>query len=1205
MPKKVATIDGNEATAYVAHKVSEVIAIYPITPSSLMGEIADQMSAEGQTNIWGAVPQVVEMQAEGGAAGAVHGALQAGAITTTFTASQGLLLMIPNMYKIAGELTPGVFHIAARSLAAQALSIFGDHSDVMAARSTGFALLSANSVQEAHDFALISTASSLAARIPFLHFFDGFRTSHEVNKIEMLDDAVLRAMINDDLVRAHRARALTPDAPVMRGTAQNPDVFFQARETVNSFYLSCPAIVQQAMDQFAELTGRSYHLFDYVGAPDAERVVVLMGSGAETAEETAKFLVERSEKVGVLKVRLYRPFDVKAFVGALPESVQSIAVLDRTKEPGATGEPLYLDVVSALIEAIADGDAPFAAMPRVIGGRYGLSSKEFTPGMVKAVFDELQRDKPKKHFTIGIVDDVTHTSLEWDAEFNIEPDSVVRAVFYGLGSDGTVGANKNSIKIIGEDTDNFAQGYFVYDSKKAGAVTVSHLRFGPRPVRLTNLIQTAGFVACHQFSFLERYDVLELAAPGAIFLLNSPYGPDETWDHLPLNVQKTIINRRLKFYVVDGYEVARETRMGQRINTIMQTCFFALSGVLPREEAIAAIKYAIEKTYSKRGEAVVEANYAAVDAALSRLFEVKVPAAATSTFERPPIVSEKAPEFVQTVTARMMARQGDLLPVSAMPIDGTYPTATTQWEKRNIATEVPVWDPEICIQCGKCVFVCPHAVVRQKIYDPALLADAPETFKSAPARFKEFKDEVYSLQISVEDCTGCTLCVEVCPVKNKRQPKLKAINMSPLIPLRDAEVKNWEFFEKLPEVDRTSIPVNQVKYSQLLRPLFEFSGACAGCGETPYLSLLSRLFGDRAIIANATGCSSIYGGNLPTTPWAKNADGRGPAWSNSLFEDNAEFGFGMRVALDQRLEAATELMRGLREEIGPELVDSTLYAEQTDEAEIHAQRDRVADLKNRLTFLLEVHPPEMTAEEVAQHHQQVEQLLSMADVFVKKSVWIVGGDGWAYDIGYGGLDHVLASGRNVNVLVLDTEVYSNTGGQMSKATPRAAIAKFAAAGKPMPKKDLGMLAISYGNIYVARVAFGSNDAQTIRAFLEAEAYTGPSLILAYSHCIAHGYDLKFGLDQQKAAVDSAYWPLYRYNPERESQGQNPFQLDSRPARISLEQYAYREGRYRMLTQSHPERAARLLELAQADVENRWQQYEELAKKAPKGNGHAS
>ncbi|MCB8985346.1 MAG: pyruvate:ferredoxin (flavodoxin) oxidoreductase [Ardenticatenaceae bacterium] len=1194
MTKQMITLDGNEAAARVAHKVNEVIAIYPITPSSPMGEFADQWSAEGKINIWGSVPMVVEMQAEGGAAGAVHGSLQSGALTTTFTASQGLLLMIPNMYKIAGELTSTVFHIAARSLAAQALSIFGDHSDVMAARNTGWALLSSNSVQEVHDFALIATAATLEARIPFLHFFDGFRTSHELNKIELIEEEVMRAMINDELVRAHRLRGLSPDHPVLRGTAQNPDVYFQARESVNPFYEATPAIVQNAMDKFAKLTGRQYKLFEYVGAPEAERVIVLMGSGAATAQETAEYLAAQGEKVGVVKVRLYRPFAISAFLQALPPTVKAIAALDRTKEPGATGEPLYLDVVSAVAEGIATGEAPFAAFPRVIGGRYGLSSKEFTPGMIKAVFDELGKSKPKNNFTVGINDDVTHTSLEWDKSFDIEPDDVVRAVFYGLGSDGTVGANKNSIKIIGEDTDNYAQGYFVYDSKKAGSVTTSHLRFGPRPINATYLVHSASFVACHQFSFLERYDVLRLAKKGATFLLNSPYGPDEVWDKLPCSMQEAIIEKKLKFYVVDGYSVARETGMGNRINTIMQTCFFAISDVLPTDEAIGAIKYAIKKTYSKRGEAVVQANYNAVDAALAHMYQVQVPAEATSNFERPPIVPEYAPEFVQSVTARIIEGLGDDLPVSAMPVDGTYPTGTTKWEKRNITTEIPVWDPDICIQCGKCSMVCPHGVIRMKIYDQELLADAPSTFKSTPARFKEFKDAMYTLQVAPEDCTGCTLCVEVCPVKNKQQPKFKAINMQPQIPLREPERENWEFFLSLPEIDRTNIPVSQVKYSQLLEPLFEFSGACAGCGETPYLKLMTQLFGDRAMVANATGCSSIYGGNLPTTPWTQNSDGRGPSWSNSLFEDNAEFGLGMRVALDQRIEAATLSLRSLREVVGEELADSILFAEQIDEAEINAQRARVGDLKHRLTALLaDVEDAEMEG--------KLENLLSMADVFVKKSVWIVGGDGWAYDIGYGGLDHVLASGRNVNVLVLDTEVYSNTGGQMSKATPRGAVAKFAAAGKPLPKKDMGLLAMSYGNIYVARVAMGANDAQTIRAFMEAEAYDGPSLILAYSHCVAHGYDLKYGLEQQKAAVDSAYWPLYRFNPDLAVEGKNPFSLDSRAPKISLDKYIYREGRYRMLTQSHPERAAKLLELAQADVEARWEQYSQLAK-GPSSNG---
>lgn len=1194
MTNKMITIDGNEAAARVAHKVNEVIAIYPITPSSPMGEWADQWSADGNRNIWGSVPLVVEMQAEGGAAGAVHGSLQAGALTTTFTASQGLLLMIPNMYKIAGELTSTVFHIAARSVAAQALSIFGDHSDVMAARNTGWALLASNSVQEVMDMALIAHTATLEARLPFLHFFDGFRTSHEINQIEPIPENIIRAMMNDDLVRAHRERGLTPDSPVVRGTAQNPDVFFQARESVNPYYNACPAIVQATMDKFAELTGRQYKLFDYYGAPDAEKVIVLMGSGAETVVETAEFLAAQDEKVGVIVVRLYRPFDISSFVSALPETVKSIAVLDRTKEPGSAGEPLYQDVVTAVIEAVVDGDAPFASVPRMVGGRYGLSSKEFTPAMVKGIYDELDKEKPKKHFTVGIHDDVTNLSLDWDDSFNIESDDTVRAVFYGLGSDGTVGANKNSIKIIGEDTPNYAQGYFVYDSKKSGSVTVSHLRFGKKAIRAPYLINSANFVAVHQFTFLNKYDVTRLAAPGATFLLNSPYSKDDVWDKLPRSVQEAIIEKNLTFYVVDGYEVAQETKMGRRINTIMQTCFFALSGVLPTEEAIAAIKTAIKKTYGKRGEAVVQQNYDAVDSTLAHLHQVEVPSAASSEFERPPIVPEFAPEFIKSVTARMIEGVGDSLPVSALPADGTYPTGTTQWEKRNVATEVPVWDPEICIQCGKCAFVCPHQVIRMKVYDKELLADAPATFKSTDARYKEYKDKAYTLQVSVADCTGCTLCVDVCPVKNKKQPKFKAINMAPQRPLREPEGENWKFFQSLPAIDRTTIPLNQVKYNQLLEPLFEFSGACAGCGETPYLGLLSRLYGDRSVIANATGCSSIYGGNLPTTPWAQDSDGRGPAWSNSLFEDNAEFGLGMRVALDQRIEAATHLLRQYRDLIGADGADSILFADQTNEAEINAQRKRVDNLKTAVQNLLN------SAELADDVRPDLTNLLSMADVLVKKNVWIVGGDGWAYDIGYGGLDHVLASGRNVNVLVLDTEVYSNTGGQMSKATPRGAVAKFAAAGKPMPKKDLGMIAISYGNIYVARVAFGAKDAQTIRAFLEAEAYDGPSIIIAYSNCIAHGYDMKFGLEQQKAAVDSGHWPLYRYNPDLALEGQNPFQLDSRPPKLALEKYIYREGRYRILQQSNPVAAERLLNLAKADVDNRWEVIERLTNQNGKG-----
>lgn len=1204
MTSSLKTIDGNEAAARVAHKLNEVIAIYPITPSSPMGELADQYSAHGNTNIWGSVPLVVEMQAEGGAAGAVHGSLQAGALTTTFTASQGLLLMIPNMYKIAGELTTTVFHVAARSLAAQALSIFGDHSDVMAARNTGFAFLASNSVQEVTDFALIAQAATMKARVPFVHFFDGFRTSHEINKIELLPDEVLKEMIDNDLVRAHRARGLTPDKPVIRGTAQNPDVFFQARESVNPYYEACPGIVQDAMNQFAGLTGRQYHLFDYIGADDAEQIVVVMGSGADTVHETVNYLVEQGEKVGAVIVRLYRPFDVSAFVNALPATVKHIAVLDRTKEPGATGEPLYLDVVTAIVERVADGEAPFEVMPRIIGGRYGLSSKEFTPAMVKGVYDNLVAKNPKKHFTVGIIDDVTNTSIDYDDSFDIERDDVIRAVFYGLGSDGTVGANKNSTKIIGENTDNFAQAYFVYDSKKAGAVTVSHVRFGPRPIRSAYLISRANFIACHQFQFVERFDLLRLAETGATFLLNSPYKHDEVWDHLPRAMQQEMIDKKLKFYVVDGYEVAEETGMGRRINTIMQTCFFSLmeqvtgEPLLPSSEAIAKIKEAIKKTYSKRGGIVVNANFAAVDASLKHMHQVELPKQTTSSFERKPVVPAHAPEFVQSVTARMIAGLGDSLPVSALPVDGTYPTDTTKWEKRNIANEIPVWDTDICIQCGKCAFVCPHGVIRMKVFDAAVAENAPATFKSAPARYKEFKDQLFSLQVAPEDCTGCSVCIEVCPVKNKKQPKFKAINMEPVASLRDAERENWEYFLQIPEVDRTSIPLNQVKYNQLLKPLFEFSGACPGCGETPYLKLVSQLFGDRTLIANATGCSSIYGGNLPTTPWAQNADGRGPAWSNSLFEDNAEFGLGMRVALDQRIDAAIHLLRDMREIIGPQLSDEIIYADQLEETDIVSQRQRIADLKEQISKLLQ-----SDEENIKPLQEHLRNLLSMADVLVRKSVWIIGGDGWAYDIGYGGLDHVLASGRNVNVLVMDTEVYSNTGGQMSKATPRGAVAKFAAAGKPLPKKDLGLLAISYGNIYVARIAYGANDRHTIRAVLEAEAYDGPSLIIAYSTCIAHGYDLVYGLEQQEAAVKSGHWPLYRFNPDLANQGLNPFSLDSKKPTLPLEKYIYREGRYRMLVQSNPEAAKRLLALAKIDVATRWQQYENLAAQNDNGNGH--
>ncbi|MGC8856121.1 MAG: pyruvate:ferredoxin (flavodoxin) oxidoreductase [Anaerolineae bacterium] len=1183
MKKQVVTIDGNEATASVAHRLNEVIAIYPITPSSTMGELADEWSAKGRKNLWGTVPSVIEMQSEGGAAGAVHGALQTGALTTTFTASQGLLLMIPNMYKIAGELTSTVFHVAARSIAAHALSIFGDHQDVMAVRQTGWALLSAGSVQEAHDFAAIAQMSTLKARVPFLHFFDGFRTSHEVAKIYYLSDDELRLLIDPELIRAHRARALNPERPVLRGSAQNPDVYFQARETVNPFYAATPEITQQAMDQFAQVTGRQYHLFDYVGHPQAERVVVILGSGGETAEATVKYLLEKGEKVGVVRVRLYRPFSVKHFAAALPSSVKRIAVLDRTKEPGALGEPLYLDVVNALVES-GRNDI------KVIGGRYGLSSKEFTPAMVKAVLDELNKTAPKNHFTVGIIDDVMHTSLEVDETFSIEHPETIRCVFFGLGSDGTVGANKNSIKIIGEETDNYAQGYFVYDSKKSGQMTISHLRFGPKPIQAPYLIEPnqANFVACHQFNFLERFDILKYAKEGGVFLLNSLYGPDEVWDHLPREVQQAIIDKHLKFYVINGYEVAEKTGMGGRVNTIMQTAFFAISGILPREAAIAEIKHAIEKTYGKRGEAVVRRNFEAVDRTLENLYEVKVPAVVTSKITRRPPVPEEAPEFVRQVLGPMIAYEGDRLPVSVLPVDGTFPTGTAQWEKRNLALEIPVWEPDLCIQCGKCVMVCPHAVIRHKVYDEKLLVNAPATFKHMPSKFKEFSEGMaYTVQVSAEDCTGCTLCVEVCPAKDKTQVGRKALNMAPQPPLREQEAENWKFFLSIPDIDRKLINPSTIKNAQLLRPLFEFSGACAGCGETPYIKLVSQLFGDRAIIANATGCSSIYGGNLPTTPWAVDAQGRGPAWANSLFEDNAEFGLGMRLTLDKQNEFARELLPLFESELGTELVNAILNADQSTEAGIEEQRERVALLKQRL---------------VNSSDPRAKDLLSIADSLVKKSVWIIGGDGWAYDIGYGGLDHVLASGRNVNILVLDTEVYSNTGGQASKATPRAAVAKFAMGGKSLPKKDIGLIAMSYGYVYVARVAMGANDQHTLRAFLDAEAYEGPSLIIAYSHCIAHGYDMAKGLEQQKLAVQSGYWPMYRYDPRLIEKGQNPLIIDSKEPSIPLTQYAYNETRYKMLTQIDEARAEQLIKEAEHDARSRWMLYQQMAN-MHYNNGH--
>lgn len=1184
MARKKVTLDGNEAAAYVAHQTNEVIAIYPITPSSPMGEWSDQWSSEGRTNIWGSIPSVIEMQSEGGAAGAVHGALQAGSLTTTFTSSQGLLLMIPNMFKIAGELTSTVFHVAARALATHALSIFGDHQDVMSVRATGWAMLSSNSVQEVMDLALIAQAATLESRVPFIHFFDGFRTSHEVAKVEQLTQEDMAALLPNELIQQHRERALTPDRPIIRGTAQNPDVYFQARETANGYYDATPAIVQKVMDRFAQVVGRQYRLFEYEGAPDAERVIILMGSGAECAHEAVETLIKQGEKIGILKVRLYRPFSIENFISALPTTVKALAVLDRTKEPGATGEPLYTDVITSLTEMFAAGKLPFA-FPRVVGGRYGLSSKEFTPAMVKAVFDELSKPNPKNHFTVGIVDDVTHLSLDVDIAFSTEDPKTVRALFYGLGADGTVGANKNSVKIIGEDTDNFAQGYFVYDSKKSGSVTTSHLRFGPNQIRSTYLISRANFVACHQFTFLERIDVLKYAEPGATFLLNAPFSVDEVWDRIPAPVQKQIIEKKLKFYTIDAYEVAKETGMGTRINTVMQTCFFAISGVLPREEAIAQIKKAIVKTYGKRGEAVVQKNFAAVDRTIDRLHQINVPNQISSLINLRPPVPAQAPDFVRSVLGPMIAGEGDDLPVSAMPVDGTFPTGTAMWEKRNIALEIPVWDEKLCIQCGKCVLVCPHATIRAKMYDRTHLEGAPATFKAVEAKWKDYKDLAYTLQVAPEDCTGCGLCFEACPVKDKTEPKRRAINMVDQAPLREPEAANWDYFLTLPEFDRTKLSHNQVKDLQILQPLFEFSGACSGCGETPYVKLLTQLFGDRALISNATGCSSIYGGNLPTTPYTTNNAGRGPAWSNSLFEDNAEFGLGLRLAVDKQTGYARELVTRFAGKIGDNLAKELLEADQSTEAGIFAQRERVGALKQRVQ--------EMLAAGANGTTQALRDLIAVSDALTKKSVWILGGDGWAYDIGFGGVDHVIASGRNVNILVLDTEVYSNTGGQCSKSTPRGAVAKFAAGGKPSGKKDLAMMAVSYGNVYVARVAMGSSDMQTVKAFVEAEKWDGPSLIIAYSHCIAHGYDLKHGLDQQKLAVQSGYWPLFRYNPAVEA-GKNPFMLDSKAPALPLEKYIYNETRYTMLVHSHPEAAHELLEGAQADVVNRWKTYEQMA-----------
>ncbi|MBN1125989.1 MAG: pyruvate:ferredoxin (flavodoxin) oxidoreductase [Sedimentisphaerales bacterium] len=1186
MKRKMVTIDGNTAVAHVAHATNEVIAIYPITPSSPMGEMADEKSAAGKTNIWGSIPSVTEMQSEGGASGAVHGALASGALTTTFTASQGLLLMIPNMYKIAGELLPTVFHVSARSLACSALSIFGDHSDVMACRQTGYAMVASGNVQEVMDMALICQQATLASRVPFLHFFDGFRTSHEVQKVEELTFDDMKAMIDDELIAAHKARALSPDRPTIGGTAQNPDVYFQGRETVNPFYLACPDIVADAMARFEKVVGRCYKLFDYFGAPDAEKVIIIMGSGAETAHETVDYLVGQGEKVGLIKVRLYRPFNTKYFVEALPASVKKIAVLDRTKEPGSVGEPMYIDVRTAIGEAMDEGLGAFKNYPVVVGGRYGLGSKEFTPAMVKAVFDNLDAKKPKNHFTVGIVDDVTNTSLDFDPSFSISA-KAYSAMFYGLGSDGTVGANKNSIKIIGEETDNYAQGYFVYDSKKAGAVTVSHLRFGGNPIRSPYLIDKANFVACHNPSFLEKYDMLSNAKDGGTFLLTSSHGPDEVWDTLPFEVQEQIIKKKLNFYVIDAIKIAEDLGLGARINVIMQTAFFKISGVIDSKTAVAAIKNAIKKTYGRKGEKIVKMNNDAVDAALDKIYKVKVPAKATSSLHMASWVPEDAPEFIKTVTAEIMAGRGDNLPVSKMPIDGRFPTGTTKYEKRNIAVHIPAWEPDLCIQCGQCSFVCPHGTIRIKAYDSDYLKNAPETFKSAEAKGKDFAGMKFTVQVAPEDCTGCQACVINCPAKEKGadgQPTgKKAINMALQEPLRLPERENWDFFLSIPDTEASKYKLASVKGSQLAPALFEFSGACAGCGETANVKLISQLFGDRAMIANATGCSSIYGGNLPTTPYTTRADGRGPTWCNSLFEDNAEFGMGMRLAVNKFKVMALELLEKVT---AAGCVDKTLAEElkqgmktQKEQAGIESQRERVEKLKAACR---------------KSQCDECSQLLPVADYLVEKSVWVLGGDGWAYDIGFGGLDHVLASGENVNVLVLDTEVYSNTGGQMSKSTPRAAVAKFAAAGKPMPKKDMGLIAMTYGNIYVARTAIGANLNQTVKAFVEAESYDGPSLIIAYTHCIAHGLNMSMGLEEQKRAVACGHWPLYRFDPRLLAEGKNPLQLDSKAPTLAFEEYAYGETRYRSLKQSKPDIAARLMEQATADAKSRYSLYEKLA-----------
>ncbi|MBN2815944.1 MAG: pyruvate:ferredoxin (flavodoxin) oxidoreductase [Campylobacterales bacterium] len=1175
MSKTYVTIDANEAVARVAHKINEVIAIYPITPSSPMSELSEIYSMKGERNIFGGLPKIMEMQSEGGASGSVHGSLQTGALTTTFTSSQGLLLMIPNMYKIAGELTPTVFHVAARSIAAQALSIFGDHSDVMSVRQTGFALLSSNSVQEAHDMALIAQSASLRSRIPFLHFFDGFRTSHEVSKIELLEESILEQMIDEKLVQEHRERALSPDKPVIRGTSQNPDVYFQGRESVNSYYDKLPVILQDSMNKFAQLTGRQYELFEYIGDAEATKIIIIMGSAAETVHESVEYLNSQGEKVGLLKVRLYRPFSIKHFISALPKTTEAIAVLDRTKEIGASGEPLYLDVVNALNELRFDEILGFE-MPKVIGGRYGLSSKEFTPSMVKAVFEELTKEKPKNHFTIGIYDDVTQTSLEWDKDFTLPKEETLQAMFFGLGSDGTVGANKNSIKIIGEETPNYVQGYFVYDSNKSGSMTTSHLRFGPKYIRSTYLIEEADFIACHQSVFLEKLDILSHAKKGATFLLNSPFSKDILFSKLPRVVQEQIIEKELVVYAIDGAKVSKASGMGRRINTVMQTCFFAISGVLPKDEAIEKIKHSIEKSYGRKGKQIVEMNNLAVDNALANLHKIEIPKTVSSNIKMQAIVKGDFDNFVADITAKLISGQGDLLPVSAMPADGTWPTGTTQYQKRNIALEVPVWDANTCIQCNKCVIVCPHAAIRSKVVDESVLGDAPDIFSFINAKGKTFEEhEKFTIQVAVEDCTGCALCVEMCPAKNKSQTNLKAINMTPQEQAHNDGVINWDYFTKLPNYDRTKLNHAKAKESQFLEPLFEFSGACPGCGETPYVKLASQLFGDRMVIANATGCSSIYGGNLPTTPWKKNSEGRGPAWSNSLFEDNAEFGLGFRLAIDNHTDNARTLLLSLQENIGKELTEAILNAQQSDEVEIFEQRKRVEKLKSILE---------------QKEDTQSKRLLSLADYLVKKSVWMMGGDGWAYDIGYGGLDHVLASGKNVNILVLDTQVYSNTGGQQSKATLTGAIAKFAASGKAQVPKDLALMAIAYENVYVARVAMGASDEQTVKAFIEAEKYDGPSIIIAYAHCVAHGYDLKYGMAHQKLAVDSGLWPTFRYNPALKEVGQNPMHLDYKGPKIDVKNFMYQETRFKMAEKLDADSAKEYLDTARTHAQEMYKRY---------------